>query len=144
MGLNITTKDKNKKTICDYERLGSYHTLHILREWLYINVEGNSEKDVTEFYSLFSDGKTLLKAEKFTNLLSHSDSDGGYKDYTFYKGKESWEWQDLNILRNELEDIKENYYNIMDENTKQVFDRFYEIINRKGSDGEKAVKVIFH
>ena len=147
MGLNINTFDKDDNRILDYERLGNYHTLHILRQWVMIHVEGNSKELVDSCYGLDKDelAWAKLKIKKCPKLIDHSDCDGGYKSFTFYKDADwnSWEWQDLDALRLELKMLKKNYYKSMDEDTKIVFDRFNGIVNKKSEDGKMAVKIEF-
>jgi hypothetical protein len=151
MGLNINTFDENRKRIADYDRLGSYHTIHILRQWVMIHVEGNTKELVDRCYNHFSNNEDSekawkeLKMEKCPKLLDHSDCDGGYKSFSHYKSvkKSDWLWQDLDALRAELKMLKKDYYKDMDEDTKWVFDTFNKIINKKGPHGEVAVKVEF-
>jgi hypothetical protein len=148
MGLNINTFAKSGKRISEYERLGSYHTLHILRQWVLVHVEGNSQELVDECYGYgpkSDEAWEKMKMEKCSKLLNHSDCDGGYKSFSHYKSvkKDDFEWQDLDELRTELKMLKKGYYKQMDDETKLVFDRFNGIINKKEEDGELAVKVEF-
>lgn len=129
----------------DYERLGSYGRIHILRKWLLIQEEGNSEDLVNKAYDHFSkdnhDYWNDLIIEKYPVFINHNDSEGGYisfSDIGIKEVKDTEEWNDLDILKNELIEMKK--ITTMSEEVRQVFDDFWNIVN---PEDEKSVFVIF-
>lgn len=140
MGLDINTYGKGKKEIGG-GRMGSYGAIHILRDWVLINVEGNSEDLVKQAHRYGSkeanEAWDKLVIEKCPCLINHSDCDGGYIDTKHYKKKATWEWNSLTDLVRELSMLKKDFYNAMGEDERAILDRFIGFIP------EGAVKVEF-
>lgn len=130
MGLNINTLSSGGSKIGDYERLGSYGTLHILRRWLMEHEEGNSEETVKKAYS-YPEKEVDVKIEKYPALINHSDCDGGYLSFTHFgitETKDPIGWADLDRLRKELKEIGKLK---MPDVVREVYDRLNEIVNPK-------------
>ncbi len=148
MGLNINTLDKKGKRIADYERLGSYSTLHILRKWVLEKVEHNPKKLIEEAYEHFDPEKSKkawnkMKIVHCPALIDHSDCDGGYKSYSYFNVKKpSWEIADLDKLWEEMIFLKTKTKK-MDDDTLWVFDRLWTILDMKNKEGERGVEVEF-
>lgn len=145
MGLNINTLNYHGSTLKDYERLGSYSRIHVLRKWLLEHEEGNSEELVNKAYDHFSkdphDYWEDLKIEKYPVFINHNDSEGGYISFSDVgiKGtKDTSEWNDLDILKKELLEMKN--ITTMPEEVRQVFQDFWNIVN---PEDEKSVFVVF-
>lgn len=123
MGLDIRSSIKS-------EKFGSYHRLHILRQWVYEFVEGNSREDIEKFYtiSLIDDNKRIdLKDHICNALLNHSDCDGGYIDYEYFgimnvNTDSSARLGDLRELAKELIMLKERFYHLMPCEVRNTFD----------------------
>lgn len=122
MGLDIRSSLKSGK-------FGSYHRLHILRQWVYEFVEGNSREDIEKFYSLPTEKyKTIvLKDSRCNALLNHSDCDGGYIDYEYFgiisiNTDDSARLGDLRELAKELIMLREMFYHLMPCEVRNAFD----------------------
>lgn len=145
MGLNITTVDTAGYRVADYERLGSYHTLHILRQWVF-ELVGNAKDEIEAFYGYTNrkTGDVELKVGDYPCLLDHSDCGGGYisfKTFGIVDTRDKTEWGDLDGLRRELR-LLGRLKGEMPEEVKRVFLLFRRIVNKK-SDGYAPPIVLF-
>lgn len=142
MGLDISTTARGGNFIREYERFGSYSTIHILRKWVYIHLEGFTEKQVDAMYNHSEPGEQL-EAVKFPALCEHADSDGGYLDgrlfdVTFNKPVM---WNDLNKLQEEV-NLLNTYREEMPEEVQDVLDRMVKFLS-PDEDGYKPAVMWF-
>lgn len=146
MGLDINSIDYAGYKVADYERMGSYSTIHILRRWILEELEGNPKELVDRYYNFLGDSTDAwmkLKKDMFPRIVQHSDSDGGYISFKFFGLKEgSWQWQNLDELRSEiwrLNKLKEK----MPERVLEVYNRLKYLVNKRGENGERSVVLFF-
>lgn len=151
MGLDINSVTNGGYMVANYERMGSYGSIHILRKWLLVNEEGNSQELVNTAYTQIFLGDSRhnywndLKIEKYPSFINHSDCDGGYISFKIYEIKESYNqvsWGNLDKLRTELEQMGKIRKNMPPE-VQNVYDRFEKIVNKIDDDDNLASIIYF-
>jgi hypothetical protein len=144
MGLHIKTEFKD-------ERFGRYSYIHVLRKWVYINIEGNTEEDVKQFYyaAFFGgDNNKYIGSEYCPELLNHSDAYGGYIDYEYFgikkvKTDETARLGDIKKLADEMKYLAKQVHR-MPEDVKECFKELCTFIFRiDGKYDEYSRFVIF-
>lgn len=118
--------------IADYERFGSYSTLHILRKWVLVNEEGYTQEQVDAMYDYKNPGKAL-EAKKYPALLEHSDCDGGYLDPSMFSVEltNKMEWGDIRDLKAEVEQLSKKE---MPEEVRIVLERLIDFLADKDDE----------
>lgn len=146
MGLDINSTDAHGYRVSEYTRLGSYGRIHVLRKWLLVFEEGNPQELVDKAYNHRSGNMSVeawkqMTIVKYPRIIDHSDCDGGYISYSNFGIKSgSWEWQDLDELRKELEQCKA--IGSMPDEVREVLQDFDKIVNMM-SENETTAKIIY-
>lgn len=134
MGLDIRTINRYGNKVKE-ERFGSYGRIHILRKWIYKNLDGFTDKEIESYYDYKSTERIDLNSKSCPAICNHSDADGGYIDTKqFSVGLHNdMEWADVNDLNNEITKLKE-MRDKMSPEVQEVFDDLAKLVEDEEGD----------